>query len=91
MKKFEIIDKPSSEKLKELDVNSWPKWRKDKSEFVKIFEVPETCYILEGEAEITPEDGESVVIKKGMLVYFPAECTCRWHIKSKLSMKYLLG
>jgi uncharacterized cupin superfamily protein len=91
MKAFGIVEKPGADKLKELEVSGWPVWIKGPSEFVKRYEMPETCYIVEGEAVLTPENGEGVSIRRGMLVYFPAECNCHWSIKTKFSMRYLLG
>jgi uncharacterized cupin superfamily protein len=45
----------SEKKLKELDVESWPVWKKEVSEFSWEYDEKETYYILEGEVVVTPE------------------------------------
>jgi len=84
------VEKPTPEKLKELGVDSWPIWEKEVSEFDWYYDTNETCYFLEGEVEVTTEDGEKVVIKKGDLVTFPKGLKCRWKVVKPVRKHYNL-
>jgi len=84
------VEKPTPEKLKELGVDSWPIWEKEVSEFDWYYDTNETCYFLEGEVEVTTEDGEKVVVKKGDLVTFPKGLKCRWKVVKPVRKHYNL-
>ncbi|MBD3244835.1 MAG: DUF861 domain-containing protein [Candidatus Moranbacteria bacterium] len=88
---IQIDNNPSSEKLQNLDVSSWGVWEKETSSFPWSYDEQESCYILEGEAEITPEDGEKVVIKSGDFVVFPKGLKCTWDIKKPIKKHYKFG
>ena len=85
------VEKPTSEKQASLDVESWPIWKKEVSEFPWEYDEPETCYILEGEVTVTPEKGSPVRFGKGDLVIFPAGLKCRWKIDSAVKKHYRFG
>jgi len=73
---------PSKEQLEELKVNSWGTWNKEISEFDWSYGDTETCYILDGEVEVTDsETGEKIEFKKGDLVQFEKGLTCVWNVK----------
>ena len=91
MESLKIEYKPSENILKELKVSTWPIWAKDPSEFDREYEMPETCFFFEGEANLIPEDGDPVEIKSGTLLSIPAQFKCRWVISKELKMRYLLG
>ena len=91
MSEVVIKNKPENSELENLAVNTWPVWIKEPSQFVKTYEMPETCYILEGEAKITPKGKEPLVISSGALLIFPSPCECSWEIIKKVKMRYLLG
>lgn len=74
--------------LNDLGVTSWPIWSKEASEFPWSYSEQETCYILEGEVTVTPDDGEPVEIKAGDLVTFPRGMSCTWNIKQDLRKHY---
>ena len=57
-------------KLDVLYVDDWPVWEKGISEFDWSYDKKETCYIVEGKAIVTPEDGEPVTITEGDMVFF---------------------
>jgi uncharacterized cupin superfamily protein len=84
-------EKPSEEKLQNLNVRSWPIWEKEISEFPWEYDETETCYILEGEVVATPEIGDPVSFGKGDLVTFPEGLKCRWKINKQVRKHYRFG
>ena len=82
---------PSPAKLEVIGVYDWPIWNKETSTFPWTYDKKETCYILEGEAIITPEDGEPVTITESDLVIFPAGLSCTWEIRAPISKHYKFG
>lgn len=80
----------SPAKLDAMSVDSWPTWSKEESTFDWTYDTEEVCYILEGEATITPNGGgEAVMIQRGDLVRFPAGLSCVWHITEAIEKHYL--
>ena len=88
MKKIKIINDLDQDKYKELNIDNWPEWEKDESEFPWTYEATETCYIEEGEIIVTPDDGDPVRVQEGDLVTFPAGLSCRWEIVKGVKKKY---
>ena len=82
---------PAKEKIKKLGVYNWPIWIKDVSEFPWEYDVTETCYFLEGEAIITPNDGDAVKLLKYDLVTFPKGMTCTWKITKNVKKHYKIN
>jgi uncharacterized cupin superfamily protein len=85
------IERPSDEKLLKLDVKTWPIWEKEASEFPWEYDEKETCFILEGEVIVVPENGESVRFGKGDLVVFPEGLKCTWKIMRAVRKHYKFG
>ena len=85
------VEKPTEEKLKALDVSTWPIWKKEVSEFPWEYDESETCYILEGDVIVTPEKGTPVRFGKGDLVVFPSGLKCRWRINQPVRKHYRFG
>jgi uncharacterized cupin superfamily protein len=83
--------KPTDEELRDLDVKSWGTWSKEESTFPWSYDDTETCYILDGKAEVTCEDGEKVEFEKGDLVQFPKGLKCEWNVKKKIRKHYNFG
>jgi len=81
---------PSPAKLDVIGVYDWPVWEKEISEFPWSYDRAETCYLLEGEATVTPAQGEPVEIAAGDLVKFPAGLACTWNIRVPVRKHYLL-
>jgi uncharacterized cupin superfamily protein len=79
---------PSTAKLDVMNVDSWSIWTKEVSEFKWFYDRTETCYILEGEVIVTPDDGEAVTLSEGDLVTFPAGMSCTWNIKRDIKKHY---
>lgn len=83
---------PSEELLNKLNVKSWGIWEKEKSQFPWSYDETETCYILEGEVEVTdPSSGEKIEFKKGDLVQFPKGLNCNWNVKKSVRKYYKFG
>ena len=75
-------------KLDVLYVDEWPIWKKEVSEFDWEYDQTETCYIVEGEAIVTPDGGEAVTITAGDLVTFPKGMKCAWEITADIEKHY---
>jgi len=79
---------PSPAKLEVMGVYDWPIWEKEASTFPWTYDSRETCYLLEGEAWVTPEGGKPVLIQEGDLVTFPAGMSCTWEIRAPIRKHY---
>jgi uncharacterized protein len=86
-----IEHQPSQERLTELGVKNWGIWQKEVSKFPWVYDESETCYFLEGDVIVTPDDGEAVAMGKGDLVTFPAGMACTWEIRSDVKKHYKFG
>lgn len=82
---------PSPMKLEVIGVYDWPIWSKEVSKFPWKYEQKEMCYILEGEALVTPDGGVAVRIIESDLVTFPAGMSCTWEVLSPIKKHYRLG
>ena len=60
MSEISVEHNPSEERLNALGVKEWPVWTKEASEFPWSYDEQETCYILEGDVEVTPDGGAPV-------------------------------
>ncbi len=85
-----LVEKPTSEKLKALNVLSWPIWTKEVSSFDWSYEEQEICYFLEGEVTVKTPDGD-ISFGKGDLVIFPQGLQCVWNIKKPVRKHYQFG
>lgn len=73
---------PTEGDLKNLNVESWGTWSKEVSEFDWSYDDTETCYLLDGEVEVTDsKTGEKIEFKKGDLVQFEKGLKCVWNVK----------
>ncbi|MDA8094137.1 MAG: cupin domain-containing protein [Betaproteobacteria bacterium] len=81
----------SEARLMDLEVPRWPIWSKGVSTFPWTYDVPETCYFLEGEAVVTPRGGQPVRIAQGDLAIFPTGLSCTWDIKKPVRKHYHIG
>lgn len=91
MAKIQVDKTPTEEKLKEMGVFEWQIWTKKTSEFPWSYDEIETCYFLEGDVIVTPEDGDPVVMGKGDLVTFPKGMSCTWEIRKDVKKYYVFG
>jgi len=92
MKEITVDSNPSEALLKEMGTAHWPTWEKEVSVFPWAFVTTETALILEGECEITPEDGgPSTTFKAGDLVVFPIGYKGSWEVKKALKKQFKHG
>ncbi len=84
------VEKPTSQKLNDLKVPSWPIWTKEASTFDWSYDEKEVCYFLEGDVTVKTKDGE-VSFGKGDLVTFPQGLECVWNIKKPVRKHYKFG
>ena len=83
---------PSEEELIKLNVKNWGVWTKEKSVFPWSYDETETCYVLEGEVEVTDsKSGEKLAFQKGDLVQFPKGLKCEWNVKKPVRKYYHFG
>jgi len=86
-----LVEKnPDPARLEALGVKKWPIWTKEVSEFPWTYDQEETCYFLEGEVTVIPEEGAPVTVGQGDLVTFPAGMSCRWRITKPVRKHYFL-
>ncbi len=90
MEQITIEHNPSPMKLDAMGVYDWPIWGKEASTFPWSYETREICYILEGEAIVTPDGGAPLTIKRRDLVNFSAGLKCTWEIIKPIKKHYSL-
>lgn len=83
------IKKPTEEETKMAE--GWSTWTKEVSEFPWSYDEKETCLILQGKAEVTTKDGETVSFGAGDFVVFPPGLECTWKITEAIEKKYKFG
>ncbi len=91
MSEIQIIHNPDEKLLKEKGVFGWPVWEKEASEFPWYYDEQETCYFLEGEVVVTPENAAPVKMGKGDLVTFPKGMSCTWKILKDVRKHFSFG
>jgi uncharacterized protein len=83
-----IVKQLSRDELEQLGVFEWPVWEKEVSEFDWSYSSSESCYILAGQATVTPEGGEPVTFGVGDFVVFPDGMDCTWSISEAIRKHY---
>mmetsp|Transcript_50901 Transcript_50901/g.95221 ORF Transcript_50901/g.95221 Transcript_50901/m.95221 type:complete len:161 (+) Transcript_50901:55-537(+) len=76
----------SQARQEELGTSLWASWQSDASlaeTWPVTYADPETVFILEGSASVTPEDGVEVTLLPGDLASFPPGRTFIWQLKSE--------
>jgi len=66
------IEKISEQKLKEMDIFSWPIWEKEVSRFDWHYDETEMCYLLKGKVTVETKDGEKVSFGACLLYTSPS-------------------
>lgn len=84
------ISQPSDAELEEQSVFSWPIWTCKVSQFPWTYADKETCFILEGEIEVSSAEG-TVNIKPGDFVVFPKGLSCTWKVSVPVRKHYNFG
>ncbi len=87
-----LIKSPcSASSIIKYGIKNWPIWECEPSNFSWIYSEKEICYIIEGEAKIKTEAGESYLIKSGDLVEFSKGLSCEWQIIKSFKKHFRLG
>ena len=84
------VKRPAREELEERGVTDWPIWEKEVSRFDWYYDSDETCYLLEGQVEVTTPDGQVVRFGAGDLVHFPKGLSCTWDISIAVRKHFLI-
>jgi len=80
---------PSAARMQMERIDRWTEWVADVSSFPWRYTTSEVAYIVEGEADILPNDGgEQVSVRQGDVVTLPKGLSCTWYIKGKLKKRY---
>ncbi len=85
------VKKPQPDELEKQGVFKWPIWEKEVSSFPWHYDADEQCYLLEGQVEVTTEDGRKVEFGAGDFVTFPEGLSCTWTIKVPVKKHYRIG
>ncbi|MBU0712757.1 cupin domain-containing protein [bacterium] len=91
MASIHVTHNPDPQILKSRGVFNWPIWTKEISEFPWHYSEQETCYLLEGDVIVTPDNGDAVYFREGDLVVFPAGLICHWKIIKAVKKHYNFG
>ena len=83
------VEKPTPDQVAEF--RSLPTWDKAVSTFPWTYDIRERAYVLEGEVEVTTDDGQSVAFGAGDLVTFPRGTSCTWRVKKPFRKHYRYG
>lgn len=83
------VTTPTPEQI--AQTKNWGTWEKEISEFTWEYDEKETCYILEGSAEVIAQNGEKISFKNGDLVEFEAGLKCTWKIIKYIKKKYMFS
>lgn len=79
------------ERLEQLGVRLWPVWNCGVSVFPWFYDQREVCYLIEGVAVVTPDEGAPVELGAGDLVIFPQGLQCSWEVMQPVRKHYRLG
>jgi uncharacterized cupin superfamily protein len=83
------VKKPSKDEV--AGAGSWGIWSKEPSEFPWYYDDKETCYILEGHATVTDNQGNSIQFGPGDWVEFEQGLKCKWKIDKAIRKRYKFG
>jgi|APTNR8051073442_1049403.scaffolds.fasta_scaffold06912_6 hypothetical protein len=83
------VQHPSDDDI--ATMKTWPTWNKEISVFDWHYDVPETCYLVEGEVTVTTPDGQVVSFGPGDRVTFPAGLTYTWAVRKPVRKHFRLG
>lgn len=82
------IKKPEQNDLDSKNVNGWPIWEKEVSEFDWFYDNTEECYLLAGKVIVTTKNGEEFSFGTGDFVTFPKGLSCKWKILEPVKKHY---
>ncbi|KAK9087751.1 hypothetical protein Syun_030145 [Stephania yunnanensis] len=88
---------PSTSRLAELGIKSWPKWGCPPGKFPVKYEAEETCYLLKGKVKVcgtnkgcssSSSPSECVEFGAGDLVILPKGLSCTWEVSVAIDKYY---
>ena len=88
-KKITITKKTDTE-LEDIGVRNWPVWSCEASDFPWEYSDQETCFLLDGDVEVTTDE-ETVRFGAGDFVVFPKGLKCRWKVMKPVRKHYNFG
>ena len=77
--------KPGNKEIE--STGKWDTWEKEPSEFPWSYDQKETCYILEGQATVSDNEGNEMSFGKGDWVVFEEGLECIWKISRKIKKR----
>ncbi len=83
------VKKPTESEI--ASTGNWGVWGKEPSTFPWHYDEKETCYILEGSAEVEAEDGTIISFGQGDWVEFEQGIDCTWKISKTIKKRYKFG
>jgi hypothetical protein len=83
------VRKPSPPEIESAE--NWGSWSKEESVFQWYYDERETCYILEGIATVTDDQGNEISFGPGDWVEFEKGLSCTWKISMAIKKKYRFG
>lgn len=81
------IHRQDQREIEDQQIHSWPVWTCEISEFDWFYPETEICLILEGNIEVTTDQGVTA-IRAGDFVEFPKGLKCRWNVISPVRKHY---
>ena len=81
------INPMTMEQAIEQGITSWSIWTCEASEFDWEYSENESCYLLEGEVEVTT-NWETLNFGKGDFVKFPKGLQCKWKVTKAVKKHY---
>jgi len=81
------VSRLSEEEILKMAIKKWGIWEKEPSEFDWSYTEEEHCYIIEGRAQITTDEG-IVEIKEGDYAVFPRGLSCKWKVLDRIRKYY---
>lgn len=81
------IEKLNEVAFKSRNVESWPVWEKEVSDFQWEYAETEECYILKGEADIITDKATYTISAKDFVTFYKG-LSCRWVIRKPIRKHY---
>ena len=82
------VRKPTEKEV--VEMQSYPVWTCDISEFDWYYDSEETCLIIEGEVTVK-FDSKSISFTAGDCVVFPKGLSCVWQVKKLVKKHYVFN
>tara|TARA_B100000945_G_scaffold307330_1_gene295671 strand:+ start:1570 stop:1845 length:276 start_codon:yes stop_codon:yes gene_type:complete len=89
--KIKVNSPCSASTIIKYGIKNWPIWECEPSTFPWTYNEKEICLILNGEATISTDEGNTYSIKAGDLVTFSSGLNCTWTINKKIRKHYRIG